>query len=108
MNDTKIHVSKVLKGIDAAIESEFEQIKINCVIKKGTNENQILPLIKYFNNKNVILRFIEFMDVGNTNNWNLNQVMTKNEILKLINSEYEFLPFGRKKYQMLLNNGSKK
>ena len=97
MNDTKIHVSKVLNGIDSAIESEFEQIKINCVIKKGTNENQILPLIEYFNNKNVILRFIEFMDVGNTNNWNLNQVMTKNEILKMINSKYEFLPFGRNK-----------
>jgi len=94
MNDTKINVSTVLKGIDSAIESEFEQIKINCVIKKGTNENQILPLIEYFNNKNVILRFIEFMDVGNTNNWNLNQVMTKNEILKMINSKYEFLPFG--------------
>tara|TARA_Y100000746_G_scaffold19237_2_gene14948 strand:- start:742 stop:1653 length:912 start_codon:yes stop_codon:yes gene_type:complete len=97
MNDTKIPVSNVLNGIDSAIESGFREIKINCVIKKGTNENQILPLIEYFKNKNVILRFIEFMDVGNTNNWNLNQVMTKKEIVKKINSKYEFVHHGRNK-----------
>ena len=97
MNDTKIHISKVLNGIDSAIEAGFKNIKINCVIKKGTNENQILPLIEYFKNKNVILRFIEFMDVGNTNNWNLNHVMTKKEILSLINSKYEFSHLGRHK-----------
>ena len=97
MNDTKIPVSNVLNGIDSAIESGFREIKINCVIKKGTNENQILPLIEYFKNKNVILRFIEFMDVGNTNNWNLNQVMTKKEIVKKINSKYEFVHRGRNK-----------
>tara|TARA_B100001758_G_C18409828_1_gene614845 strand:+ start:1223 stop:2134 length:912 start_codon:yes stop_codon:yes gene_type:complete len=97
MNDTKIPVSNVLNGIDSAIESGFREIKINCVIKKGTNENQIFPLIEYFKNKNVILRFIEFMDVGNTNNWNLNQVMTKKEIVKKINSKYEFVHRGRNK-----------
>ncbi len=97
MNDTKIPVSNVLNGIDSAIESGFREIKINCVIKKGTNENQIFPLIEYFKNKNVILRFIEFMDVGNTNNWNLNQVMTKKEIVKKINSKYEFVHLGRNK-----------
>ena len=97
MNDTKIHVSKVLNGIDSAIDAGFKNIKINCVVKKGTNENQILPLIEYFKNKNVILRFIEFMDVGNTNNWNLNQVMTKKEILSLINSKFQFTHIGRNK-----------
>ncbi len=97
INDTKIPISQVLNGIESAINSDINCIKINCVIRKGVNENQIIPLIEYFKGKNVILRFIEFMDVGNTNHWNLDQVMTKNEILKTINSEYDFVPIGRQK-----------
>jgi cyclic pyranopterin phosphate synthase len=68
MNDTKIPVNRVLNGIKSAINEGFANLKINCVIKKDINENQIIPLIKFFKNKNVILRFIEFMDVGNSNN----------------------------------------
>ena len=97
MNDTNIPINQVLNGIESAINSKIKCIKINCVIRKGMNENQIIPLIDYFREKNVILRFIEFMDVGNSNQWNLNEVMTKNEILKIINSKNEFVPIGRKK-----------
>tara|TARA_B100001113_G_C21111556_1_gene623491 strand:+ start:1423 stop:2334 length:912 start_codon:yes stop_codon:yes gene_type:complete len=97
MNDTKIPVSQVLDGIHHAIDSGIRDIKINCVLKKGVNESQIFPLIEYFKNKKVTLRFIEFMDVGNSNNWDLNQVLTKNEILKKINQKYNFIELGREK-----------
>ena len=72
MNDTKIPVKNVLEGIESAINVGFDNLKINCVVKKDINENQIIPLIEYFRNKNIILRFIEFMDVGNSNNWDFN------------------------------------
>jgi cyclic pyranopterin phosphate synthase len=97
MNDTEIPISQVLEGIDSAISSGFQGLKVNCVIRKGVNENQIVPLIEYFKNKNIVLRFIEFMDVGNSNSWDLNQVMTKNEILEKINKKYDFVPLGREK-----------
>ncbi len=95
MNDTKIPITQVLEGIQSAIDLNFINIKINCVIKKGLNEDQIIPLVEYFKNKNVILRFIEFMDVGNSNQWDLEQVFTKEEIIKKINSKFNFLPLGR-------------
>ena len=97
MNDTKIPITQVLEGIQSAIDLNFINIKINCVIKKGLNEDQIIPLVEYFKNKNVILRFIEFMDVGNSNQWDLEQVFTKEEIIKKINSKFNFLPLGRVK-----------
>ncbi len=96
MNDTKIPVNRVLNGIESAINEGFTNLKINCVIKKDINENQIIPLIEFFKNKNIILRFIEFMDVGNSNNWDLNQVMTKDQILEKINTNYNFELIGRK------------
>jgi len=96
INDTEIPISQVLNGIESAINSGIKCIKINCVVRKDVNENQIIPLIEYFKDKNVIIRFIEFMDVGNSNHWNLNQVMTGNDILKEINSKYDFFPIGRK------------
>ena len=77
MNYTKIPINQVLDGIQSVCDLNFKNIKINCVIKKGLNENQIIPLIEYFKNKNVILRFIEYMDVGNSNQWNMDQVFTK-------------------------------
>ncbi|RAH16114.1 MAG: GTP 3',8-cyclase MoaA [Methanobacteriota archaeon] len=97
MNDTKIPLAQILEGINHAIKSKISQIKINCVVKKGVNENQIIPLIEYFKDKNVTLRFIEFMDVGNSNNWDLNHVLTRDEILRIINEKYNFSELGREK-----------
>ncbi len=96
MNDTKIPVKNVLEGIESAINVGFDNLKINCVVKKDINENQIIPLIEYFRNKNIILRFIEFMDVGNSNNWDFNQVITKKQIITKINSKYNFKLRGRR------------
>lgn len=81
----------VLKGIDAALEAGL-QVKINMVAKKGMNESQILPMARYFKGRNVILRFIEFMDVGNHNGWDLNNVISKQQIVDTINEEMPLEP----------------
>ncbi|GAA0613730.1 GTP 3',8-cyclase MoaA [Virgibacillus siamensis] len=76
----------VLKGIQAA-QAAGLQVKINMVVKKGMNESQILPMARHFKNTDVILRFIEFMDVGNHNGWDLNNVISKQQIIDRINAE---------------------
>ncbi|MFD1039039.1 GTP 3',8-cyclase MoaA [Virgibacillus byunsanensis] len=81
----------VLKGIEAAQQAGL-QVKINTVVKKGMNENQIVPMARYFKDSDVILRFIEFMDVGNHNGWDLNHVVSKKEIVDVINSEMPLEP----------------
>lgn len=76
----------VLKGIEAALEAGLK-VKVNMVVKKGMNESQILPMAKYFKDKDVILRYIEFMDVGNHNGWDFNNVVSKQEIVDTIHTE---------------------
>ncbi len=83
----KIGIKPVLEGIEAAEKAGLE-VKINMVVKKGMNESQILPMAEFCKDKNVTLRFIEFMDVGNTNGWKLDHVMTKQDILELLSSKY--------------------
>ncbi len=69
MNDVNVSVQKVLDGIDNARAAGFESVKVNMVVQKGVNENDILPMAEYFKGSGHILRFIEYMDVGNTNGW---------------------------------------
>lgn len=88
MNDMDVPVSKVLDGIENARTAGFENVKVNMVVQKGYNEDEILPMAEYFKDSGVILRFIEYMDVGNTNGWNLDQVVSGAEIVKLINAEF--------------------
>jgi cyclic pyranopterin phosphate synthase len=92
MNDRQVSVQKVLQGIDNACAAGFEQIKINMVVQKDVNEEDILPMAKYFKGSGHILRFIEFMDVGNSNGWNMNQVVSGAEIIKRISSELPVEP----------------
>ena len=68
--DIDFPVSRVLEGIENARQAGFENIKINAVIMRGLNEHSVLPLARYFHGTGAILRFIEYMDVGSTNNWN--------------------------------------
>jgi len=91
INGRGVVARPVLKGIEAALEAGL-QPKINMVVKKGMNESQILPMAKYFHGKNVILRFIEFMDVGNYNGWDLKNVVSKKEIVDLIGTEMPLEP----------------
>ena len=92
MNDRQVSVQKVLQGIDNACTAGFEQIKINMVVQKDVNEQDILPMAKYFKGSGHILRFIEFMDVGNSNGWNMNQVVSGAEIIKRVCSELPVEP----------------
>jgi cyclic pyranopterin phosphate synthase len=88
MNDVDYPVSDVLKGIEAAHQAGFEGIKVNMVVKKGCNENQILPMVKHFRNTGITLRFIEFMDVGSSNGWDLNQVLPSAEVIAMIAEQF--------------------
>jgi len=81
MNDVNIPLKKVLDGIEYARQADFDSIKVNMVVQKGVNDQDILPMVRHFRGSGVVLRFIEFMDVGNHNQWNLEQVLTAREIL---------------------------
>ncbi|MCY8488919.1 GTP 3',8-cyclase MoaA [Bacillus atrophaeus] len=83
INGRGVSVSKVLEGIEAAKQAGLG-IKVNMVVQKGVNEKDILPMARYFKEKGHILRFIEFMDVGNTNQWNKKDVITKAELIDTI------------------------
>ncbi|MCY8497924.1 GTP 3',8-cyclase MoaA [Bacillus atrophaeus] len=83
INGRGVSVSKVLEGIEAAKQAGLG-IKVNMVVQKGVNEKDILPMARYFKEKGHILRFIEFMDVGNTNQWNKKDVITKAELIDII------------------------
>ncbi|MBE9454856.1 GTP 3',8-cyclase MoaA, partial [Staphylococcus epidermidis] len=91
INNRNIKASTILEQIDYAISIGFE-VKVNVVIQKGVNDNQIIPMIDYFKNKNIEVRFIEFMDVGNDNGWNFNKVVTKEEMLNMIEQHFEISP----------------
>ena len=88
MSGGKNALPQVIQGIDAALEQDFAKIKINAVIEKGKNEDQILPLVEFARSRNIELRFIEFMDVGNCNQWNMDKVIPSDDIKKLIHSQY--------------------
>jgi cyclic pyranopterin phosphate synthase len=85
-------VSAVLDGIAAAQAAGFTSIKVNMVVKRGVNEDEIIPLVEHFRNTGIILRFIEFMDVGSTNGWRLDDVVTSREILQTINRRHPLRP----------------
>ncbi len=86
INDVGVPVKKVLDGIDAALSAGFESVKVNMVVKRGMNESSIVPMARHFHGSGCILRFIEFMDVGNTNAWHDGAVMTAKEIVDLIHA----------------------
>ena len=83
---------KVLEGINAARDAGFSPLKINAVIQRGVNEHTIVDTARFFRGTSDIVRFIEFMDVGNLNDWDLSQVMSGREIVELIHAEYPLEP----------------
>ncbi len=86
MNDVDFPVADVLEGIEAAREAGLGPIKVNMVVKRGTNEHEIIPMARHFKGTGVVLRFIEYMDVGATNGWRMDEVMPSAEVVKLIHS----------------------
>ena len=87
MNDVDFPVAEVLAGIEAAQDAGLGPIKINMVVKRGTNEQQILPMARRFMGSGMVLRYIEYMDVGTTNGWRMNEVLPSSEVVKLIQTE---------------------
>lgn len=92
VNDVDVPVQAVLDGIDNAALARFDSIKVNMVVKKGLNDHSILPMARFFHGRGQILRFIEFMDVGNSNAWDLSQVTTSQQIADVINAEMPIVP----------------
>lgn len=79
----------VIQGIDKAIETGLTPIKLNCVLEKGVNDSQILPLAEFAYERGITVRFIEFMDVGNKNHWLLDRVVPSIEVLKVLETRFD-------------------
>jgi len=90
MNGLGYKVSRVLDGIDAAAAEGFP-VKVNCVVQRGVNDGEIIPLCEYFRSRGHTMRFIEFMDVGNTNHWSLSQVVPAREVVdRIVAARYRY------------------
>jgi cyclic pyranopterin phosphate synthase len=92
MNNVNFPVTQVLSGIDMALKVGLSPIKINAVIKRNLNDQSILPLARAFRGTGIILRFIEYMDVGHSNGWRMNDVVLSAEIIKTIADEMPIEP----------------
>ena len=92
MSDSNIPVESILEGIDEAIRVGLSPVKINCVVQKGVNEEEVSKLVNYFRGTDVIVRFIEYMDVGRTNGWQLGQVVPTENIIQHLQTEYDLIP----------------
>ena len=87
MNDVDFPVSQVLKGIEAASAVGLGPIKVNMVVKRGLNDHSIVPMARHFKGTGHIVRYIEFMDVGHTNGWRMDDVIPSAEVVRRINAE---------------------
>ena len=95
MNDVDFPVASVLEGIEAARSAGLGLdaaghaggLKVNMVVKRGTNEQEILPMARHFRGTGIVLRFIEYMDVGATNGWRMNEVLPSADVVRLIHAE---------------------
>jgi cyclic pyranopterin phosphate synthase len=92
MNDVDFPVAEVLAGIEAARAAGLGPIKVNMVVKRGTNEDQILPMARHFRGTGVVLRFIEYMDVGATNGWRMDEVLPSAAVRDILHAEFPLLP----------------
>jgi len=92
MTDSSIPVEVVLGGIDAALEAGLSPVKVNCVVQRGVNETEVAPLVRRFRGTGVTVRFIEYMDVGRTNGWQLGQVVSSTDLLGYLQEEFELEP----------------
>jgi cyclic pyranopterin phosphate synthase len=94
MNDVDFPVGRVLDGIEAAQNAGFTNLKVNTVVKRGVNDAGILDIARHFHGTGVVVRFIEFMDVGASNGWRMQDVVTAEEILRLIDAALPLEPLG--------------
>ncbi len=92
MTGADFPVARVLDGIAAAREAGLGPIKVNMVVRRGANEDAVLPMARWARDEGLILRFIEFMDVGHTNGWRTDEVVPQAEILERIDAELPLVP----------------
>jgi cyclic pyranopterin phosphate synthase len=88
MNDVDFPVADVLKGIEVAQKVGLSPLKVNMVVKRGTNDAEILPMARHFRNTGAVLRFIEYMDVGATNGWRMDEVLPSAQVVERLNAEF--------------------
>jgi len=91
LNDVEFPVDRVLEGIDAAVGAGLP-VKVNAVVKRGVNEDQIVPMAGFFKGRGQTLRFIEYMDVGHTNGWRLDDVVPAREIVAALDEAFGIEP----------------
>ena len=92
MNDADFPVAKVLDGISAAANAGFSPVKINMVVKRGVNDHQIVETARHWRDSGHVLRFIEFMDVGSTNGWRMDDVIPSAEVVRRISAAFPLEP----------------
>jgi cyclic pyranopterin phosphate synthase len=92
MNGIEFPVERVLEGIAAAGEAGLDPIKVNMVVRRGVNESSVLPMVAWARETGVILRFIEYMDVGHSNSWRLDEVVPASELLEMIRGVWPIEP----------------
>ena len=92
MNDADFPVAKVLEGIAAATGAGFSQVKINMVVKRGVNDHQLVGAASHWRHSGHILRFIEYMDVGSTNGWRMDEVVPSAEVVRRISGAFALEP----------------
>jgi len=91
MSDSNISVDSVLEGIDEAVRVGLFPVKINCVVQRGVNEEEVSKLVNHFRGTGIVVRFIEYMDVGRTNGWQLGQVVPTENILQHLQKEFDLV-----------------
>jgi cyclic pyranopterin phosphate synthase len=92
MNDVDFGVDRVLEGIEAAAVAGLTPVKVNVVVKRGVNEESVLPIAAHFRGTGHVLRFIEYMDVGHTNGWLMDDVVPAAEIVQTIEAKFPLVP----------------
>ena len=92
MNDVDFPVADVLEGLEAAQAVGLGPIKVNMVVKRGTNDDQILPMARHFLGSGMVLRFIEYMDVGATNGWRMDEVLPSAEVVQHLQTQLPLVP----------------
>ncbi|MGH8927113.1 MAG: GTP 3',8-cyclase MoaA [Acidimicrobiia bacterium] len=92
MNDVGFPVQAVLEGIQAAASAGLAPVKVNMVVKRGVNELSVVAMARHFRGSGHVVRFIEYMDVGTTNGWRLDDVVSGREIVDLIDAEFPLEP----------------
>lgn len=92
LTDSSTSIGRVLEGIGAARDAGLGPIKINSVIRRGINDGEIMDLVRFARENGVVLRFIEYMDVGTTNRWRLEEVVPTAELVEMIDAEFPIEP----------------